>query len=48
MTEVADRQAQADAYVARHLRRNYAGHFIHGMLGLTGFRLMYAPTLIPS
>jgi MFS family permease len=48
MTELADRQAEADAFVARHLRRNYAGHYIHGMLGLTGFRLMYAPTLIPS
>lgn len=49
MTEkLAQREAANDAFVARHLRRNFAGHFIHGMLGLTGFRLMYAPTLIPS
>lgn len=45
---LAQREADNDAFVQRHLRRNYAGHFIHGMLGLTGFRLMYAPTLIPS
>lgn len=45
---LAMREADNDAFVARHLRRNFAGHFIHGMLGLTGFRLMYAPTLIPS
>lgn len=51
MTEphsLAQRTAAEDAFVQRHLRRNFAGHFIHGMLGLTGFRLMYAPTLIPS
>ena len=45
---LAQREADNDAFVTRHLRRNFAGHFIHGMLGLTGFRLMYAPTLIPS
>ncbi|MDB5694463.1 MAG: major facilitator superfamily 1 [Sphingomonas bacterium] len=45
---LAQRQADDDAFVQRHLRRNFTGHFIHGMLGLTGFRVMYAPTLIPS
>jgi MFS family permease len=48
MNDMAAREAANDAFVERHLRRNFAGHFIHGMLGLTGFRLMYAPTLIPS
>ena len=48
MTDLRQREADNDAFVQRHLRRNFAGHFVHGMLGLTGFRLMYAPTLIPS
>ena len=43
-----DREAAYQAFVTRHLRRNFTGHFIHGMLGLTGFRLLYAPTFIPS
>jgi MFS family permease len=34
--------------VWRNLRRNYAGHFVHGMLGMTGFRLVNAPTFIPA
>lgn len=45
---LAQREAEYDAFVARHLPRNFTGHFVHGMLGLTGFRLLYAPTLIPS
>lgn len=45
---LAEREAEYDAYVAANLRRNFTGNFIHGMLGLTGFRLMYAPTLIPA
>lgn len=44
----AQREADYDAFVEANLRRNYTANFIHGMLGLTGFRLMYAPTLIPS
>lgn len=44
----ATREAAYDAFVERNLPRNYLANFIHGMLGLTGFRLMYAPTLIPS
>lgn len=44
----AQREAEYDAFVEANLRRNYAANFVHGMLGLTGFRLMYAPTLIPS
>ena len=45
---LATREAAYQAFVERNLRRNFAGHFIHGMLGLTGFRLLYAPTFIPS
>lgn len=45
---LAQREADNDAFVEANLRRNYTANFIHGMLGLTGFRLMYAPTLIPS
>ena len=44
----AQREAAYDAIVATNLRRNFTANFIHGMLGLTGFRLMYAPTLIPA
>jgi MFS family permease len=32
----------------RNLRRNYAVHLLHGMLGQTGFRLIQAPTFIPA
>lgn len=45
---LAEREAAYDAFVERHLRRNFIGHFIHGMLGMTGFRLLYAPTFIPT
>ena len=45
---LAVREAEYDAFVSRHLRRNYTAHFLHGMLGLTGFRLIYAPTFIPT
>ncbi|TPG05853.1 MFS transporter [Sphingomonas oligophenolica] len=45
---LAEREAEYDAFVAAHLRRNFVGHFVHGMLGLTGFRLIYAPTFIPT
>jgi MFS family permease len=31
-----------------NLRRNYLGHYIHGMLGMTGFRLVNAPTFLPA
>ena len=41
-------EQEYDAQVEANLRRNYTANFIHGMLGLTGFRLMYAPTLIPA
>jgi MFS family permease len=33
--------------VRRHLRRNYAAHLAHGLLGQTGMRLVNAPTFVP-
>ncbi|MEJ0026837.1 MAG: MFS transporter [Rhizomicrobium sp.] len=43
-----EREAAYEGFVWRNLRRNYAGHYIHGMLGMTGFRLVNAPTFIPA
>jgi MFS family permease len=43
-----EREAAYEAFVWKNLRRNYAGHFVHGMLGMTGFRLVNAPTFIPA
>ena len=40
-----EREAAFDAHVESNLKRNYISHFLHGMLGLTGFRLIYAPTV---
>jgi MFS family permease len=48
-TRTLEEQEEAyERFVWGNLRRNYAGHFIHGMLGMTGFRLVNVPTLIPS
>lgn len=44
----AGREAAYEAEVRAHFRRNYLGLFIQGMLGLTGFRVLGAPTLIPA
>jgi MFS family permease len=35
-------------FVEDNLPRNFAGHFIHGMLGMTGFRIFNAPTFLPA
>ncbi len=37
-----------DKFVADNLRRNYAANYVHGMLGMTGFRLVNAPTIVPA
>ena len=37
-----------DRFVMENLKRNYAGHYIHGMLGMTGFRLVNTPTFVPA
>ncbi len=44
----AAREAQFAAEVEANLRRNMIANFIHGMLGMTGFRIIYAPTLLPA
>lgn len=36
------------SFMEENLPRNYAVSLIHGMLGFTGFRMMYAPTIIPA
>mgnify|MGYP001949012395 FL=1 len=40
--------ADYEAFVRDNLRRNFTGHFLHGMLGMTGFRIINAPTFIPA
>ncbi|MEZ6029501.1 MAG: hypothetical protein R3C46_07090 [Hyphomonadaceae bacterium] len=37
-----------DQFVRDNLKRNYIGHFLHGMLGMTGFRLVNTPTFVPA
>ncbi len=44
----AAREEEFDRFVEKNLRRNFIANFLHGMLGLTGFRLIYAPTFIPA
>lgn len=44
--EAAEATFQAD--VERNLRRNYLPYLIHGMLGQTGFRIIQAPTFLPT
>ncbi|MFM6852710.1 MAG: MFS transporter [Sphingopyxis sp.] len=44
----AAREAHFAAQVETNLRRNMIANFTHGMLGMTGFRIIHAPTLIPA
>ncbi len=44
----AEADAAYDAFVEKTLKRNYAAHYIHGMLGMTGFRLVNTPTFVPA
>ncbi len=41
-------EAAYEKFVWDNLPRNFAGHYIHGMLGMTGFRLFNAPTFLPA
>lgn len=43
-----DSEAEYEAFVRGNLRRNYAANYLHGMLGMTGFRLVNAPTFVPA
>ncbi|WP_238934511.1 MFS transporter [Maricaulis parjimensis] len=45
---VEGRERAYDRFVEGNLRRNYFAHFTHGMLGMTGFRLIFAPTFVPA
>lgn len=45
---LAEREADYDRFVQDNLRANYIAHFSHGMLGMTGFRIMMAPTFLPA
>ncbi|WP_338446441.1 MFS transporter [Pelagerythrobacter marensis] len=40
--------AEHARFVDANLKRNFRANFIHGVLGMTGFRLIYAPTIIPA
>src|SRR5215469_10383830 len=44
----SERETAFESFVRRNIRRNYAGHYLHGMLGMTGFRLVNAPTFVPA
>lgn len=45
---LAEREADYEKFVWANLKRNYIGHYLHGMLGMTGFRLINAPTFLPA
>lgn len=47
-SDPAAREADFQAFIWANLRRNYVGNFVHGMLGMTGFRLINAPTFMPA
>lgn len=45
---LADKEAAYERFVWDNLKRNYIGNYLHGMLGMTGFRLINAPTFLPA
>jgi MFS family permease len=45
---LAEAEAAYDKFVWDNLPRNFAGHFLHGMLGMTGFRLVNSLTIMPA
>jgi MFS family permease len=46
--DLVAREAAYEKFVWDNLKRNYLGNFLHGMLGMTGFRLVNAPTFLPA
>ena len=42
------KEAAYEKFVWDNLKRNYIGNYLHGMLGMTGFRLVNAPTFLPT
>ena len=47
-TEQARSEAEYERFIWANLKRNYAANYLHGMLGMTGFRLVNAPTFVPA
>jgi MFS family permease len=47
-TDLAQAEAEYEKFVWDNLPRNFAGHFMHGMLGMTGFRIFNAATFLPA
>jgi len=47
-TDLEAAEAAYEKFVWDNLPRNFAGHFMHGMLGMTGFRIFNAPTFLPA
>jgi MFS family permease len=48
VTVDAEAEAQFQREVAENLTRNYVSQLAHGMLAMTGFRLVNAPTFVPA
>jgi MFS family permease len=46
--DLAVREAAYEKFVWDNLKRNYLGNYLHGMLGMTGFRLVNTPTFLPA
>lgn len=46
--DLAAREAAYEKFVWDNLKRNYLGNYLHGMLGMTGFRLVNAPTFLSA
>ena len=47
-SDLAAREAAYEKFIWDNLKRNYLGNYLHGMLGMTGFRLVNAPTFLPA
>ncbi len=45
---LAEKEEAYERFVWDNLKRNYLGNYLHGMLGMTGFRLVNAPTFLPA
>jgi MFS family permease len=41
-------EREYERFVWANLNRNYLANYLHGMLGMTGFRLVNTPTLMPA
>jgi MFS family permease len=47
-TSLEEAEVAYEEFVEKNLPRNFAGHFMHGMLGMTGFRIFNSPTFLPA